>query len=191
MADLTFFFDPLCPWTWRTSQWVREVQRQQPLDVQWRFFSLAEAHNVDNPALRAPHRALALARREGGNDAVSRLYKALGAAIHESGLDTRDTQALDGATSGAVAQAGFDASFLQRALADSSTWEDVLADHREAKEHYGAYGPPWLVVGEQPFGFNGPIMTDVPRGETATELWRHLSWVMAQPYFYELKRERQ
>ena len=33
MAGLTFFFDPLCPWAWRTSRWIREVQHQQGLAV--------------------------------------------------------------------------------------------------------------------------------------------------------------
>jgi 2-hydroxychromene-2-carboxylate isomerase len=190
MADLTFFFDPLCPWTWRASQWIHEVQRAQPLDVRWRFFSLAEAHDVRDEGVRAPLRVLALARREGGNDAVARLYQALGAAIHEGGVNARDPRAVAEAIPRALEQAGSAASLAQRAMDDASTWDDVLADHREATGRYRAYGSPWLVVGEQSFGFNGPIITEVPRGETATALWRHLSWMLSQPYFYELKRER-
>ncbi|HWE61628.1 MAG TPA: DsbA family protein [Chloroflexota bacterium] len=189
-AVLTFFFDPLCPFTWRASQWLREVRRQQPLDVQWRFFSLAEAHGSPNELMRAPLRMAALARREGGNDAVDRVYLALGTAIHERGVDARDQAALEQAFERALQEGDLDRDLLQRALADPSTWEDVLADHDEARERYGAYGVPWLVLGEQTFGFNGPIMSEVPRGETAVELWRHLSWTLAQPYFYELKRER-
>ena len=40
MADLEFFFDPVCPWAWITSRWVVEVQRQRPYEVGWRFISL-------------------------------------------------------------------------------------------------------------------------------------------------------
>jgi len=68
--------------------------------------------------------------------------------------------------------------------------DDVLADHREAVERFQAYGVPWLVLEGQEFGFNGPIITDAPGGETAGELWDHMSWVLTQPYFYEFKRER-
>ncbi len=40
MADLEFFFDPVCPWAWITSRWVTEVQQQRDYDVNWRFISL-------------------------------------------------------------------------------------------------------------------------------------------------------
>ena len=40
MADLDFFWDPVCPWAWITSRWVVEVQQQRAYDVQWRFISL-------------------------------------------------------------------------------------------------------------------------------------------------------
>jgi predicted DsbA family dithiol-disulfide isomerase len=189
MSALTFFFDPLCPWTWRASQWIREVQRQQPLDVEWRSFSLAEASNIPGNIARAPFRMAALARREGGNEAVNRVYQSLGRAIHESGVDVRNQDALQQAIERAVASGEIAPDLLQRAMDDPSTWLDVLADQREA-ERLGAYASPWLVLDDKDFGFNGPVMTEVPRGDTATELWRSVSWLMAQPYFYELKRQR-
>ena len=40
MADLEFFFDPICPWAWITSRWVSEVQKLRSYDVTWRFISL-------------------------------------------------------------------------------------------------------------------------------------------------------
>ena len=40
MADLEFFFDPVCPWAWITSRWVVEVQEQRDYQVGWRFISL-------------------------------------------------------------------------------------------------------------------------------------------------------
>ncbi|WP_444541891.1 mycothiol-dependent nitroreductase Rv2466c family protein [Amycolatopsis deserti] len=38
--DLRFYFDPVCPFAWMASKWVRIVQRQRDYDVDWRFISL-------------------------------------------------------------------------------------------------------------------------------------------------------
>ena len=134
--------------------------------------------------------AAALVRRQGGNDAVGHFYLAMGNATHEAGAHTRDEAVLQGAIGQALQAGGFSTSLQQQAAYDSTTRDDVLVDHTEAKTRFGAYAVPWLVVGDQQFGFNGPIMTEVPRGETARELWQHLSWLYRQPYFYEVKRER-
>ena len=40
MADLDFFFDPVCPWAWITSRWVAEVQELRDYKVSWKFISL-------------------------------------------------------------------------------------------------------------------------------------------------------
>ena len=40
MADVEFFWDPVCPWAWITSRWVVEVAEQRGLDVDWRFICL-------------------------------------------------------------------------------------------------------------------------------------------------------
>ncbi|NQW68019.1 MAG: hypothetical protein HQ454_01830, partial [Acidimicrobiaceae bacterium] len=40
MADLQFYFDPICPWTYLTSRWVTEVQHQRGYEVSWKFISL-------------------------------------------------------------------------------------------------------------------------------------------------------
>jgi hypothetical protein len=39
-ADVNFYFDPLCPFAWMTSKWVRIVTAQRGYTVDWRFISL-------------------------------------------------------------------------------------------------------------------------------------------------------
>jgi 2-hydroxychromene-2-carboxylate isomerase len=39
-ADIRFYFDPVCPFAWMTSKWVRMVAAQRDYDVDWRFISL-------------------------------------------------------------------------------------------------------------------------------------------------------
>src|SRR3954452_14989793 len=36
-----FWFDPLCPWAWLTSRWVREVEQVRDVEVEWSVMSLA------------------------------------------------------------------------------------------------------------------------------------------------------
>lgn len=40
MADLEFFWDPVCPWAWLTSRWVVNVVEERPMDVDWKFIAL-------------------------------------------------------------------------------------------------------------------------------------------------------
>ena len=40
MANLNFYFDPVCPFAWMTSKWVRMVAAQRDYQVDWRFISL-------------------------------------------------------------------------------------------------------------------------------------------------------
>ena len=82
MTRLDFYFDPLCPWAWLTSLWAREVRDHRSIEVEWKFFSLGAINELD-PYTYGPLRACALARRDGGNDAVDRAYLAFGRMFHE------------------------------------------------------------------------------------------------------------
>jgi len=97
VTHLHFYFDPVCPFAWMTSMWVRRVQAARDYTVDWRFVSLRllNAH-VDYdarfpPGYEAGHTAglrllrLAAAVRDGhGRGAVGDLYAALGAAIFDT-----------------------------------------------------------------------------------------------------------
>jgi hypothetical protein len=87
-------------------------------------------------------------------------------------------------------EAGLPRTLLQQALDDPSTEHEALAEHREAVERLGAFGVPWLVLEGQSLGLFGPVISEVPQGEAALRMWEHVSWLLAQPYFFELKRAR-
>jgi predicted DsbA family dithiol-disulfide isomerase len=193
MSDIIIYVDPACPWAWRGYLWLREVREQRPLALDLRIFSLKEVNrqDKDNPespeALIEPAElAMVLARRLGGDDAIERLYLALGKARHER----RENLSTHSVIEAALEEAGLDRHLLQKALDDRSVHEEAAAEHRTSVEKYEAFGVPWLVFPGRNFGFYGPIVNPVPEGAAALELWSHVEWLFQQPYLYEIKRER-
>src|SRR5258708_12483281 len=96
-SDICFYFDPVCPFAWMTSKWVRIVQAQRDYTVDWRFISLRminAAVDYDShfpPGYEAGHtaglrllRVAARTRAEHGRAAVGRLYEAIGARVFDT-----------------------------------------------------------------------------------------------------------
>lgn len=190
---INFHFDPACPLAWRTALWIREARKVRPVDVTWRFFSLEVVNrkesvvpDFEKDGSWAAERTLALARRQGGNDAVERLYLTLGAAQHGHGESIKQLEVIRAAAK----QADLNPSIVDEALADESTINDVLADHEEAVRRYRAFGVPTIAIEGLDVGFYGPIIQDVPRGDDAGEMWDYISWAFRQPNLFELKRDR-
>jgi len=109
-ADIRFYFDPVCPFCWLTSKWIRMVQAERDLTVDWRFISLRlinshidyDAHFP--PGYEAGHtaglrllRVAARARAEHGPQALDPLQAALGAHIFDA---PRPADAPEGAMGG-------------------------------------------------------------------------------------------
>ncbi len=191
-THLIFYFDPSCPWAWRTSLWAREVRRWRLIDVEWRFFSLAIANQGGDYAAEAHSKSYQLlrllfaARRAGGNEAVDRLYLELGDAIHGQGMDMGDEAGIRAC----LEASGLDPNLLPAALNDPSTGRGVLEEHVQARERLRAFGVPTLALPDSSVGFYGPVIDPVPTGGGAVELWDHVLWLMQQPYLWEIKRER-
>jgi 2-hydroxychromene-2-carboxylate isomerase len=190
MDKVTFYFDPLCPWAWLTSLWIREVRAQRPIAIEWRFFSLAEVNELDR-SRNAPLRVAALARREGGNDAVDLAYLGLGKAFHDTRQRFETEEEFEQRALPGLAAVGLDDGLIRRALLDESTLQEVQREHRESVDTLGAFGVPWLVINDQAPGFFGPVLGERLRGDAAVKLWDHFVWMTDQPYLYELKRGRQ
>src|SRR3954471_6123682 len=95
-ADIHFYFDPVCPFAWLTSRWVRTVMAQREYSVDWRFISLRMVNaDVDYdaqfpPEYEAGHtaglrmlRVAARGRKEHGAEALDRLQEAFGHHVFE------------------------------------------------------------------------------------------------------------
>lgn len=196
MADIetvTIHVDPACPWCWLTSRWLAEVETVRPVRVRTRLFSLREInreHEADDrirqahEAAEAAERVLVQARRAGGDDALARLYAAIGEAHHEQAEPLGDRETLRRAATAA----GLDPGIVDTALADPSTLDELLEEHRAVAAR-GAFGVPALILGEAPPMF-GPVVDRRITGEDAGQLWDRVSWLLGQEHFFELKRDR-
>jgi hypothetical protein len=208
MADLEFFWDPVCPWAWITSRWVEEVVRETgDLHVDWRFIALRivnedrdygsrfprgypEAHGLGLGLLRVAARV----RAEHGREHLGPLYTAFGTRLHveREGLDTRSAE-------GVATMLGEVPSMLEglglppglAAAASDEGWDDdVRADTAEALTRAGKeVGTPVLTF-RPPDGpsFFGPVISRIPRGPKAVELWDTVVRLAEWPGFAELKR---
>ena len=202
-ADLHFYFDPVCPFAWMTSKWVRQVARQRDYAVDWRFISLRVLNDhVDYdaqfpPDYEAGHtaglrllRVAARARAMRGREAVGPLYEALGRYIFE--VDEQPGRAERGTREflePILAEIGLPAD-LADALDDESADEEIRAETAEALALTGKdVGTPILHF-RPPEGvaFFGPVISRRPSDEEAVALWEHVVALAAFPGFAELKR---
>jgi hypothetical protein len=208
-ADIRFYFDPVCPFCWLTSKWIRMVQAERDLSVDWRFISLRlinEHIDYDThfpPEYEAGHtaglrllRPVARARQEHGAGAVDSLQAALGARIF-------DTPPADTTDEKESRERRGTREFLEPILRevdlptdladalDDTSWDDAIrADSDEALALTGKdVGTP-IIHFEPPNGvaFFGPVMSRLPQPGQAGELWDHVVGLARFPGFAELKR---
>ena len=64
-----------------------------------------------------------------------------------------------------IADAGFDASLVERAVADDSTLTEVRDEHLDAVARYGAHGVPTLVL-DRDYAVYGPVVGARTRSAT-------------------------
>jgi predicted DsbA family dithiol-disulfide isomerase len=198
MTDQTrvdFYFDPLCPWCWRTALWLRNVAGRKPIEITWKLFSLMVVNHPDDFNTDEQYqkwfvlgRVLVAARQHGGNDAVERLYMSLGELIH--GEQRRDDAGTSAGVEEALKRAGLPERLYRDALSDPQTESALLDEHRAARERLGAFGVPTIALEGSEVAIFGPVVEPIPSDGEADALWEHTRWLLEQPYVWEIKRER-
>jgi 2-hydroxychromene-2-carboxylate isomerase len=200
-ADLHFYFDPVCPFAWMTSKWVRQVAAQRDYTVDWRFIALRMVNEKVDYEARFPLEYLGLhiaglrllrvaaqVRAEHGRPAVGAYYAALGAAMWDSGRPWGDPGSTE-LVEQVLARAGLPVE-LTSALDTDSLDEVLRQETHEALALTGKdVGTPILHF-QPPDGvaFFGPVISRLPTPAQALELWEHVIALARFPGFAEMKR---
>jgi len=194
---VNFWFDPLCPYAWVTSRWMIEVMTVRPVDVAWHIMSLAvinEDKADQSDKYRAwlerawyPVRVVVAAEQEAGSGVVLPLYTAIGERVHpgERGRTAEDLLAV---LAEALAEVGLPAHLIDAAT-DASNDEAIRTTTANAMTLVGEdVGTP--VLGVADWGIFGPVLTRVPRGDDAGDVWDATLVLGPRDDFWELKRTR-
>ena len=191
VSSVDFYFDPLCPYAYQTSKWIRSVREQNGLDISWRFFSLEEINRVEgkkHPWERdwtfgwSLMRVGALLRRTSMDD-LDRWYERIGRALHEEGLRPHRPEV----ARELLAELGLDPGLVDESIADTTTNDEVLADHQRVVDAAG-YGVPTLFFGDH--CLFGPVLVDPPVGEAALRLWDAVTAWVEFPDLFELQQPK-
>jgi len=190
-TSVDFHFDPMCPFAYQTSLWIREVRTQLGITIIWRFFSLEEINLVEgkkHPWERDWSYGWSLMRigallRRSDAELLDRWYAAIGHELHTLGGKPHDPAV----ARRLLTQIGAAGDVFEAALADPSTHDEVRDDHQRVVDA-GGFGVPTLFIGDQ--CLFGPVLVDPPTGADAVRLWEVVAGMAAFPTVYELQRPK-
>lgn len=192
MSNADFWFDPLCPFAWITARWVLEVEKVRDIDVTWQVMSLAYLNQDKDISddyreflvnAWEPVRVCMAVEQAHGKAALGALYTALGTRRHNQGkeLDRAGIEA-------ALEEAGLPAA-LAAAMDDPSYDDAIKKSHHVGIDQVGEeVGTPTIAF--DGVAFFGPVLSRIPRGEEAGQIWDATLVLARYPDFFEIKRTR-
>jgi 2-hydroxychromene-2-carboxylate isomerase len=190
-ATVDFHFDPMCPFAFQTSVWMRDVRAQSGITVNWRFFSLEEINRVEgkkHPWQRDWSYGWSLMRigallRRTDMSLLDRWYAAIGHELHTLGGKPHEPAV----ARRLLTDIGVDPAILDAALDDPSTHDEIRVEHQRVVDA-GGYGVPTLFIDGQ--CLFGPVLVDPPTGPDAMKLWNVVIGMAELPHVYELQRPK-
>lgn len=195
--QVTVWFDAVCPFAWQTSRWIKVVETVRDIEVDFVPMSLAvlndgrdlpQDYRAMMDAAWVPARVFAAVKTE-HPDLVDALYTTVGTKIHVDGRgQDADASVYSEIMREALEDLGLDGELAT--VGQEDTWDEQLrAYHQRAIDEVGDdVGTPVIKLGDS--AFFGPVITRVPHGEEAGELFDAAVRLAQFPYFFEMKRTR-
>lgn len=192
-TKVDFWFDPMCPWAWMTSRWMKDVEKVRDVDLTFHVMSLSvlnESRHLDDDYRERMDAGWAAVRialavdEQFGKEKLDEFYTALGTRVHPGGEDCADpaTQAA------ALAEAGLPAELIEAGSTDAN-------DEALRRSHHAGMDPVGHDVGTPVLHINGmalfgPVISPAPTGEQAGRLFDGFRLLTEYEGFYEAKRSR-
>ena len=190
--EATYYFDPACPFTWRTSRWLVAVAPERDVTVRWRAFSLSilsggNAPDEYKPMMEASSHALRLVEAlaaDRRDDHIAAFYTELGTRTFEAGTPLSADIVLASAEAAGIEDA--------KSILDDEAWDEaVRASHDKAFASAGPdIGSPVLEIEGAERGVHGPIIDDVPELAESLTIWDAVVPLVRSRTFFEVKRGR-
>lgn len=198
-TSVDFYFDFLCPWAFRASEWIREVRDQlgsDQLQITWRYFPLEQVNSDKGPdwklweqpeeytsrGLEMFRGALAAWQQDQG-EKFERFHQLVFRTRH--GEHTVDGQR---PTVRQVAESlGFDMERFDRDIVDRSLLSRIGEDYEHARQNLGVFGVPTLVFANDEAAYIK--LLPKPEKSEAVQVWEEVSTtIVDRPNIYEIKR---
>lgn len=188
-ASCQIYLDPVCPFAWIASRWIRETESLRPgLRVELRLMSIAvlnEGRELDDWYRVFNDDSWGTVRLAAAVEAMGRFeefYEAFGRRAH---IERRDDW--DAVLPEVLGELGLPTTLAADALADPATEQALRATHAHLNETVGLEaGTPTLMIDD--VATFGPVLRAIPRGEHALALWDAMALLATVPALTEIKR---
>ena len=200
--ELNMYFDVTCPFAWVTSRWLLEVEKVRDVKVNFipmSLYVLNDGRDLDPAYMDRMEAAWAPALAAAAiytkhPDQIADYYTLMGEAIHDENRGERDyIGCYDDLIAEVVEKLDLPEGFIDRIglrpHAENAFLDELKETHRRGISLVGdEVGTP--IVDIEGRGFFGPVLTRVPKGEQAGELFDASVTLGSYPHFFELKRTR-
>jgi predicted DsbA family dithiol-disulfide isomerase len=194
VIEVEVFYDYFCPFVYRASVLLQNVGRTRPLEVTWRYFSLAQVNSKDDgwtvwdaPASenvrgRMAFKAAEAARRQ---ERFDDFHMPLLQARHRDRLEIDQAEVVERV----AVDAGLNLDQFRKDVSDPDILAALARDHRHAVSEHGVFGTPTFVF---PDGASAYVrLAEAPDGPDATRVFDSLVSIAArEPSILEIKRPR-
>jgi len=193
---IELYIDPCCPFAWIAYQWLAEVRRHRAVELALHLMSLPMLNEHQSISLGyrrllahtwGPARVAAAAVQQHGPRALPPLYEAIARRIFAGADHYRVIrQDIESVIVDALSEVGLPARLSDAAASDDYDGS-IRASHNAAMAPMGSgVGTPIIHIGAA--AFFGPVMTGVPRGSEAVQVFDGLRLLAGYPRLFEIKR---